>query len=119
MFQLVDDLLDFTGEAEALGKPIGGDLLEGKMTLPLIHLRDHGGPEAVALIRRIVAERHCPADDWARLRQLMAEHRSLDYAQTRAHAFADAAKRNLAIFPDRPEREALLALTEFVATRDR
>lgn len=119
MFQLVDDLLDFTGEAEALGKPIGGDLLEGKMTLPLIHLRDHGGPDAVALIRRIVAERHCSADDWARLRQMMAEHRSLDYAQNRAQAFAEAAKRNLAVFPDRPEREALLALTEFVATRDR
>ena len=46
MFQLVDDQLDFTGEAEALGKPIGGDLLEGKMTLPLIHLRDHAGPDA-------------------------------------------------------------------------
>ena len=45
MFQLVDDQLDFTGEAEALGKPIGGDLLEGKMTLPLIHLRDHAGTE--------------------------------------------------------------------------
>ena len=38
MFQLVDDLLDFTGAAEALGKPIGGDLREGKITLPLIHL---------------------------------------------------------------------------------
>ena len=38
MFQLVDDLLDFTGAAEALGKPIGGDLREGKITLPIIHL---------------------------------------------------------------------------------
>ena len=46
MFQLVDDLLDFTGEAEALGKPIGGDLREGKITLPIIHLLEHGGPEA-------------------------------------------------------------------------
>ncbi len=84
MFQLVDDLLDFTGEAEALGKPVGGDLREGKMTLPLIHLREHGGADAVALIRRIVTERHCSPADWARLRQLMAEHRSLDYAQSRA-----------------------------------
>ena len=46
MFQLVDDLLDFTGAAEALGKPIGGDLREGKITLPIIHLLEHGGPEA-------------------------------------------------------------------------
>lgn len=119
LFQLVDDQLDFTGEAEALGKPIGGDLLEGKMTLPLIHLRDHGGPDAVALIRRIVAERHASPDDWARVQALMAEHRSLEYAQARARTFGEAAKRALMVFPDRPEREALLALAEFVISRDR
>ena len=85
MFQLVDDLLDFTGEAEALGKPIGGDLLEGKMTLPLIHLRDHGGADAVALIRRIVRRAPLLARRTGRgCAQLMAEHRSLDYAQSRA-----------------------------------
>src|SRR3954462_14810478 len=43
-FQLVDDLLDFTGDAEAVGKPIGSDLREGKVTLPLIHLQQHAGP---------------------------------------------------------------------------
>ncbi len=119
MFQLVDDQLDFTGQAEALGKPIGGDLLEGKMTLPLIHLRDHGGPDAVALIHRIVRERQASPEDWTRLRQLMAEHRSLEYAQARAMGFGEAAKRNLAIFPDRPERDALMALADYVITRDR
>lgn len=119
MFQLVDDQLDFTGEAEALGKPIGGDLLEGKMTLPLIHLRDHGGPEATALIRRIVREQHATAEEWAHLRQLMADHRSLEYARTRAIGFGEAAKRQLMSFPDRPERDALLALADYVVTRDR
>jgi octaprenyl-diphosphate synthase len=119
MFQLVDDQLDFTGEAESLGKPVGGDLLEGKMTLPLIHLRDHGGAEAVALIRRIVRERHASPDEWAGLRAMMAEHRSLEYARSRAIAFGEAAKRHLALFPDRPEREALVGLADYVITRDR
>jgi octaprenyl-diphosphate synthase len=119
LFQLVDDQLDFTGEAEALGKPVGGDLLEGKMTLPLIHLRDHAGPEAMTLIRRIVAERQASPDDWARIRHLLAEHRSLEYAQARARAFGEAAIRHLSIFPDRPERDALVALAEFVIDRDR
>jgi octaprenyl-diphosphate synthase len=119
MFQLVDDQLDFTGEAEALGKPIGGDLLEGKMTLPLIHLRDHAGPEAIALIRRIVHDRYASAEDWARLRHMMADHRSLDYARARAIAFGEAAKRQLAVFPDRPERDALMALADYVVSRDR
>ena len=49
LFQLVDDLLDFTGEASVIGKPIAEDLREGKLTLPIIHLRDHGGPDAGAL----------------------------------------------------------------------
>jgi octaprenyl-diphosphate synthase len=119
MFQLVDDQLDFTGEAEALGKPIGGDLLEGKMTLPLIHLRDHAGPDAIALIRRIVHDRHASPEDWARLRQMMADHRSLDYARARAIGFGEAAKRQLAVFPDRPERDALMALADYVVSRDR
>jgi octaprenyl-diphosphate synthase len=119
MFQLVDDQLDFTGEAEALGKPTGGDLLEGKMTLPLIHLRDHAGPDATALIRRIVRERHATPDEWSHLRQLMTDHRSLDYARSRALAFGEAAKRQLAVFPDRPERDALVALADYVVSRDR
>ena len=119
MFQLVDDQLDFTGEAEALGKPIGGDLLEGKMTLPLIHLRDHAGTEATTLIRRIVGEQRATSEEWARLGHLMVEHRSLDYARTRAIGFGEAAKRQLAVFPDRPERDALQALADYVVTRDR
>ncbi len=49
-FQIVDDLLDFTGEEVALGKPVGGDLREGKLTLPVIHMRDRGGRRAAALL---------------------------------------------------------------------
>ena len=56
-FQIVDDLLDFTGEEVALGKPVGGDLREGKMTLPVIHLLSRGDARADALIRKIVATR--------------------------------------------------------------
>ena len=61
MFQLVDDLLDFTGVAESLGKPVGGDLREGKITLPIIHLLEHGGAEANELIRGAVHARHVDA----------------------------------------------------------
>ena len=49
----------------------------------------------------------------------MAEHRSLEYAQTRAIAFGEAPSATLAIFPDRPERDALMALADYVITRDR
>ena len=119
MFQLVDDLLDFTGEAALLGKPIGGDLREGKVTLPIIHLLKHGGPEADALVRQIVQARDIQPDQWLRLKALLAEHRSIDYAYGRAVEFGEAAKQKLRVFPPTPEREALATLADYVLSRDR
>jgi octaprenyl-diphosphate synthase len=119
MFQLVDDLLDFTGAAEALGKPVGADLRDGKITLPLIHLLEHGGPEAGGLIRGVVRDRDVTTDDWTRIKALLAEHRSIEYAYGRAVEFGEAAKRHLRVFAPSPEREALMALADFVLLRDR
>ena len=119
MFQLVDDLLDFTGESEVIGKPVGGDLREGKITLPIIHLLDHGGPEANTLIRNVVQEREVSPENWARIRALLVEHRSIEYAYARAVEFGEAAKRHLKMFPDSPERDALMGLADYVLYRDR
>ena len=119
MFQLIDDLLDFTGEAETIGKPIGGDLREGKVTLPIIHMLTQAGPDAHALVRGIVQQRHVTSDEWTRLKALLAEHRSIDYAYSRALEFGEAAKRHLKVFPDSPERDALMALADYVLYRDR
>ena len=119
MFQLVDDLLDFTGAAEALGKPIGGDLREGKITLPLIHLLNHGGLEASDLIRNVVRDRDITPENWARLKALLAEHRSIEYAYGRAVEFGETAKRQLRLFAPSQEREALMGLADYVLLRDR
>jgi octaprenyl-diphosphate synthase len=119
MFQLVDDLLDFTGESETIGKPIGGDLREGKITLPIIHLLKHGGAEAEALVRGMVEDRDVTPENWARVKALLAEHHSIEYAYARAVEFGEAAKRHLKVFPDSHEREALMALADYVLYRDR
>lgn len=119
MFQLVDDLLDFTGAAEALGKPIGGDLREGKITLPLIHLLNHGGLESGDLIRNAVRDRDISPEKWARLKALLNEHHSIDYAYGRAVEFGETAKRQLRLFPPSPDRDALMGLADFVLLRDR
>ncbi len=119
MFQLVDDLLDFTGAAEVIGKPVGGDLREGKITLPIIHLLEKGGPEASDLIRNAVRDRDISAESWARLKALMAEHRSIEYAYGRAVEFGEAAKIQLRQFAPSQEREALMGLADYVLLRDR
>jgi octaprenyl-diphosphate synthase len=119
MFQLVDDLLDFTGEVDAIGKPVGGDLREGKITLPIVHLLRHGGEEADTLIRRVVNERDVTQDEWARIRALLAEHGSIEYAYDRAVEFGETAKRHLRIFPPSGERDALTGLADYMLSRDR
>jgi octaprenyl-diphosphate synthase len=118
-FQIVDDLLDFTGEERALGKPVGGDLVEGKMTLPVIHLLSHGDHHADALIRQIVRERASTFDEWRELRALLAQTRSIDYANRVAVQFVERAKHALYAFPAGPERDALMFLPDYVLLRDR
>ena len=118
-FQIVDDLLDFTGEEGALGKPVGGDLREGKMTLPVIHLLARGDDQAGALIRKIVRERDATHNEWRQLRTLLGHARSVDYAHSTAVEFVERAKRALRAFPSSPARDALLFLPDYVLSRDR
>jgi len=119
-FQLVDDLLDFIGDAAAVGKPVGSDLREGKVTLPLIHMlsqSDDGGESRI--VRDIIASRQVTDDQWNELLRCLKEHASIDYAYRRAVEFAERAKKPLYVFPPSSERDALLALPDYVLSRDR
>ena len=119
-FQLVDDLLDYTGDAETVGKPIGSDLREGKVTLPLIHLqRQTQDGIGTRIIRDVIASRTVSQDQWNELRRTLREHASIDYAYRRAVEFADRAKKHLYAFPHGQERDALLTLPDYVLSRDR
>src|SRR5262245_25153045 len=117
-FQLVDDLLDYTGEEVVLGKPVGGDLREGKMTLAVIHLLQRDA-RAEKLIRKIVSEREASIDEWRELRALLTQHRSIEYAYDAATRYVEAAKKALYAFPPNREREALMFLPDYVLSRDR
>ena len=118
-FQLVDDLLDYTADAASLGKPVGGDLREGKVTLPIIFLLRRGGEAADSLIRGVVRDRAVSTEQWREILRLMREHRTTELAYDRAVEYASRAKDSLSAFPPGREREALAALTDYVLARDR
>ncbi len=120
-FQLVDDLLDFTADQTALGKPVGGDLREGKVTLAAIKLLEQSGKGSRAddIVRGAVDNRTITMDEWRELSVLLREHRAIDYAYDKAVEYATAAKQHLDVFPPSAQRDALLALPDYVLARDR
>jgi octaprenyl-diphosphate synthase len=119
-FQIVDDVLDYTADAAALGKPLGGDLREGKVTLPVILLLQRAGPETAALVRRVVDDGEVDAEAWAAIRGLLVSHGAVDAAFERAIAYAERAKEHLGrAFGPSSERDGLIALADYVLQRDR
>lgn len=108
-FQLVDDVLDYSANAAALGKNVGDDLAEGKPTLPLLHAMRHGNPQQAALIREAIEQggKRDAIDD---ILAIMAEHKSLDYAMDRAKQEAQKAVDAIALLPESEYKKALISL---------
>ena len=117
-FQLVDDLLDYTASKSTLGKPIGSDLREGKVTLPVIYLLQRDGDNADSLVRNVVETGEITPERWKELKQLLTEHRAIESAYDKAMEHAKLAKQHLEVFPMTPERESLMALPDYVLSRE-
>lgn len=118
-FQIVDDLLDYTADEQSLGKPIASDLREGKVTLPIITVLERGGAPARSLVEGIVRDRDVSREHWAELKRLMLDHQAVAHAERQAQHYASLAQQHIASFPPSPERDALVALPEYVIARDR
>jgi octaprenyl-diphosphate synthase len=114
-FQLVDDALDYRGDATELGKNLGDDLAEGKPTLPLIHAMRHATPEQAALIRQAIEDGG--TRELGPIRAAIESTGGLDYTARLARSEADLAIRALADVPGSAYRESLAALAEFAVTR--
>ncbi len=118
-FQLVDDVLDLTADAETLGKPVGSDLREGKVTLAVLDLLASGSPEALRVAERVMLGRADAEEAVARLSSMLHEVGSLERVRDRARFHARRAKAELERFPDGPARRALRSLPDLLLTRDR
>jgi octaprenyl-diphosphate synthase len=119
-FQIVDDVLDFTADETALGKPIGGDLREGKVTLPIILLLQRTDATVLALVQSVITDRGVSPEGWRTIRELLTRHQAVDAAYERAVTYGDRAKRGLlSAFPPSAERDGLVSLTDYVLNRDR
>lgn len=114
-FQLVDDLLDYRGDAETLGKNVGDDLAEGKPTLPLIYTMREGTPEQAALVRQAIQKGGI--EDLERIREAVGASGALDYTACLAREYADRAIECLRQLPDSEHRQAMEELTRFSVAR--
>jgi octaprenyl-diphosphate synthase len=118
-FQLVDDILDFTSRESILGKPVGNDLREGKVTLPLIYALERATADERRKVETVLKQGHYETVPFSDIRWLLDRHGGVERARERAHEFTAKARAILAEFPDSPAQRALMAATDLVADRDR
>jgi len=116
-FQLVDDALDYSGDSSNLGKAVGDDFREGKITLPIILSFRRGNEEERRFWTRTIAEGDIKDGDLERAVALMKQHRALEATMERARSYGAIARDALALFPDSSPKAAMLDVVDFVTSR--
>ncbi|MDD7805558.1 MAG: octaprenyl diphosphate synthase [Endozoicomonas sp. (ex Botrylloides leachii)] len=114
-FQLVDDVLDYNGNSDTMGKNLGDDLAEGKPTLPLIYTMAHGLPEQQAIIKQAIQQ-----GDRNSIDSVIASVRdcgALNYTMDKARGFVEQAINCLSVLPESKYRDAMIDLASFAVER--
>ncbi len=117
-FQITDDTLDYAADQKQLGKVLGKDLEEGKVTLPLIYLIQRADEDERGNIRTILEADKVSHKDLTYTLGLMEKYGSVDKALSVAQGLSNDAKAALAVFPDSEMRQALMALADYVVQRE-
>jgi len=118
-FQLVDDALDYSADQATLGKTVGDDFREGKITLPVLVAYQNGDPAERAFWRRTIEASEQGEEDLARALQLMTARQAIHTTLDRARRFTSDAKQALMVFPDNAMRRALLDVADYTVSRAR
>ena len=109
-------MLDYSGHAEDIGKRLGDDLREGKVTLPLIHALRSAVPEQRELVARAVREGN---GDFGAVARIVTDNGSLAYSLNLAQREAEEGRRAIDVLPGSDSRDSLLHLLAFAVDRDR
>ena len=117
-FQLVDDALDYSGVQATLGKKVGDDFRDGKITLPVLLAYRRGDEDQRAFWRRSLTERIVEDGDLEQAIAMMAEHRALEDTIARARHYGAMARDALEIFPKSDYRTALTEVVDFCVDRE-
>ena len=117
-FQLVDDVLDFTAREKVLGKPIGNDLREGKVTLPLIYALTDATPDERAMIQTVLNDGNYDRVPFDNILSFIEQRRGFERARERAQSFTDKAREIISKFPDSSYQKALFGITDLITERD-
>ena len=115
-FQIADDVLDYNGEADTMGKNAGADLAEGKPTLPLILARERCNDKERELLDTAI--RNGGADDLNPVLAIIEKTDSINSAMKIARAHANEARQTIGILPESPWRSALEQLADYSVSRD-
>jgi len=116
-FQLVDDVLDYSGGGDKFGKAVGDDFREGKITLPVVLAFERASGDEKAFWRRCLEDLDQSEADMARAREILDANNTIADSLERARGYGNAAREALSILPDRPERQALLNIVDFCIDR--
>ncbi|MBW3623956.1 MAG: polyprenyl synthetase family protein [Armatimonadetes bacterium] len=118
-FQVTDDLLDVCGDEREIGKPVGGDLREGKMTLPLILGLQSATPAEREQVRAIARQPAITPEEFERVRGVLLRYHAPERTRRVAEAYTQASLDQLDPLPESPARAALAALAESLSTRSK
>jgi octaprenyl-diphosphate synthase len=113
----VDDALDYYGKQALMGKSVGDDFREGKITLPVVLSYRRGVAEERNFWKRTLEDGNQTPDDLIYAQKLMERHDAIADTISRAHHYGDIARDAMAIFPDGPYKAALLEAVDFCVAR--
>jgi octaprenyl-diphosphate synthase len=117
-FQMVDDLIDYTSDTHTLGKEIGADLREGKLTLPVIHSLKTAEPNDRLIMEKIITNKDFSAQEFETLVEMLKKYGGIAYTQKQAADHIDKGKQVLAVFPASESREVFLLIADYILERN-